>query len=86
MPLNIKNDDAHRLAKKLASLTNRSITEVVTAALRDALEKAESRAHYSDRRLVSSLDEIAERCSELEILDTRSADEILGFDERGVPQ
>jgi antitoxin VapB len=85
MPLNIKNEDAHRLAKKLASLTNSSITEAVTDALRDALEKAESRAHAADRRLLSGLDEIAELCSELEILDSRTAEEILGYDERGIP-
>ena len=85
MPLNIKNEDAHRLARKLASLTNSSITEAVTAALQDAVEKAQSRACYSEQRLVSSLDEIAELCSELEILDTRNAEEILGYNERGVP-
>ena len=86
MPLNIKNEDAHRLAKKLASLTNSSITEAVTTALRDAVEKAQSRSRLLERRLVSSLDEIAELCSELEVLDTRAPDEILGYNEKGVPE
>ena len=86
MPLNIKNEDAHRLARKLASLTHSSITEAVTAALRDAVEKAQSQACYSEQRLVSSLDEIAEHCAELEILDARTAEEILGYNERGVPE
>jgi antitoxin VapB len=86
MPLNIKNEDAHRLARKLASLTNSSITEAVIAALQDAVEKVQFRARYSEQRLVSSLDEIAELCSELEILDTRTAEEILGYNERGVPE
>ncbi len=86
MPLNIKNEDTHRLARKLASLTNSSITEAVTAALRDAVEKAQSRTQNAEQRLVSSLDEIAEHCSELEILDTRTAEEILGYNERGIPE
>ena len=86
MPLNIKNEDAHRLARKLASLTNSSITEAVIAALQDAVEKVQSRARYSEQRLVSGLDEIAELCSELEILDTRTDEEILGYNERGVPE
>jgi antitoxin VapB len=86
MPLNIKNEDAHRLARKLASLTNSSITEAVTAALQDAVEKAQSRVCYTEQRLVASLDEIAELCSELEILDARTAEEILGYNERGVSE
>lgn len=86
MPLNIKNENAHRLAKKLASLTNTSITDAVTAALRDAVEEAQSRSRFSERRLVSSLDEIAELCSELEVLDARTPDEILGYNEKGVPE
>jgi hypothetical protein len=32
-PLNIKNDEAHEYAKKLASLTGKSITELVTDVL-----------------------------------------------------
>ena len=36
-------------------------------------------------RLVRELDGIAEFCSSLPVLDDRSPDEILGYDERGTP-
>lgn len=38
MSLNIKNDEAHRLAKELARLTGESMTEAVTTSLKQRLE------------------------------------------------
>jgi hypothetical protein len=55
MPLNVKNDEAHRLAKELAELKGESITEAVTGALRDAVAKARLRRHASTERLISEL-------------------------------
>ena len=40
MSFNIKNADAHRLAKKLADLTGESMTAAVTQAIRERLERA----------------------------------------------
>lgn len=37
--LNIKNDDAYRLAARLSELTGESLTTVVTKALRTELER-----------------------------------------------
>jgi antitoxin VapB len=85
MPLNIKNDDAHRLAKELAELTGTSITEAVTIALKDAVHRARALRRESSDRLVSDLAEIAVHCASLPVLDGRSAEEILGYDERGLP-
>jgi antitoxin VapB len=39
MSLNIKNGDAHRLARQLARLTGESMTEAVTRALAERLER-----------------------------------------------
>jgi antitoxin VapB len=36
-------------------------------------------------QLADELDRIALRCAALPLLDTRSDDEILGYDERGLP-
>jgi hypothetical protein len=33
-----------------------------------------------------TLEAIAEHCANLPVLDARSADEILGYDERGLPR
>ena len=38
------------------------------------------------RRLADELDEIARRCASLPVIDDRSPEEILGYDENGVPR
>jgi len=43
MSLNIKNEDAHRLAQELAALTGESMTAAVTNALRERLERKRKR-------------------------------------------
>ncbi|MDX9802314.1 MAG: type II toxin-antitoxin system VapB family antitoxin, partial [Spirochaetia bacterium] len=39
MPLNIKNEQAHILAKELAHLMDESITTAVTKAISEALDR-----------------------------------------------
>jgi antitoxin VapB len=83
MALNIRNPETERLAETLAKLTGETKTEAVTQALRERLERV--RRWRSGRRLADELDEIAEHCASLPILDAREPDEILGYDDRGVP-
>lgn len=47
MSLNIKNQEAHELAQKLSELTGESLTEAVTIALRERLERLR---HEQDRK------------------------------------
>jgi antitoxin VapB len=56
----------------------------VTQALRDRLARV--RRERSRRRLADELDEIARHCSRLPVLDARTSDEILGYDEHGLPR
>ena len=84
MALNIKNPEADELARQLAERTGRSITEVVVNALRESLARETGRVR--SRSLGAELREIGRRCSELPDLDRRSPEEILGFDEIGVPR
>ncbi len=84
MALNIRNVEAEQLAEALARLTGESKTEAVTRALRDRL--ARLRRERSGRRLADELDTIARHCAALPVHDPRSADDILGYDERGVPR
>ena len=42
MSLNIKNKDAHKLANQLAKLTGENMTEAVTNALRERLDRVRS--------------------------------------------
>ncbi len=84
MALNIRNPEAERLAETLARLACETKTEAVTKALRDRL--ARLRRERSGRRLADELDEIGLHCSRLPVRDTRSPEEILGYDESGVPR
>jgi len=84
MALNIRNEDAERLAATLAKLTGETKTEAVTRALRDRLARV--RAERSRRRLADDLDDIGLHCSRLPVRDARTADEMLGYDEHGVPR
>ena len=84
MPLKIKNATAHALAKKIAALTGESITKVVTEALQEKLARIERAKGRTG--LAKELDRIALRCARLPRLDNRSPDEIVGYDERGLPQ
>ena len=83
MALSIKDREADRLARTLAKETGETITEAVKAALRERLVRA--RGRHRGRRLADELDEIAKRCAALPVLDTRPAEDILGYDERGLP-
>lgn len=82
MALNIKNSETEKLAEALAKLTEETKTEAVTQALRDRL--AWLRRERAQRRLADELDEIARHCAGLPVLDPRTLDQILGYDEHGL--
>jgi len=84
MVLNIRTAETERLAAELALLTGRTKTEAVTEAIRDRLERL--RRERTGRPLADELDDIGRRCAKLPVRDGRSADEILGYDEHGVPR
>lgn len=83
MALNIRNREAEQLAKELANRTGETKTEAVIKALRDRLVRV--RRERSKRRLVDELEEIAKHYQSLPLLDDRSSDEIIGYDENGLP-
>ena len=84
MALNIRNPEAEKLAAELARQTGETKTEALVKALRDRLVRV--RRERSRRRLADELEEIAEHCASLPVLNDRSADEILGYDHAGLPR
>jgi antitoxin VapB len=84
MALNIRNVEAERLATELAKATGETKTEAVTKALRDRLSRV--KRGRMRRRLADELDDIALHCASLPVLDPRTGDEILGYDESGLPR
>lgn len=83
MAINIRNPETERLAEELAKLTGETKTQAVTVALRDRLERV--RRSRSRRRLADELDRIALHCASLPILDSRTPEQILGYDDLGLP-
>jgi antitoxin VapB len=82
MAFSIKNDETDLLLRELVALTGESLTEAVTASVRERLER--------QRRLCggSKLERMMEAVTlfrALPVLDDRSADEILGYDDMGLP-
>jgi antitoxin VapB len=81
MSLNIKHPEAERLARELAAKTGETLAEAVIKALRERLLREEARRHSPN--LVDEILAIGGRCAALPDRDTRSADEILGYDKHG---
>ena len=81
MALNIRNAETERLAAELALLTGQTKTAAVPAAIRHHLERL--RREQSGRTLA---DELGRRCAQLPVRDGRPADDILGYDEHGLPR
>ncbi len=80
MALSIKSDTADQLARELAELTGESLTDVVITALRRRL--ADERRVRARR---TSLTDILATAHALPVLDRRTEEEILGYDEQGLP-
>ena len=83
MVLSIKDPEADRLARRLAQLTGESITESVKAALRDRVEREQRRrGKHIDRARIA---EIVAGIVALPVVDGRSPDELIGYDDYGLP-
>ena len=84
MSLNIKNKEAHKLANQLAKLTGENMTEAVTKAVRERLDKLRSQ---SGSGLADRLVKIGKNCAAHLKEPFRSADhDDLLYDEQGLPK
>lgn len=85
MGLNIKNEEAHRLATELAQLTGESLTEAVTTALRERLERVASAAENDKEQLRKDILKILDRVQS-EIRNPIPDHGDFLYDERGLPK
>lgn len=83
MSLNIKNEETHQLAAQLAQLTGETLTRAVTIALKERLEREKRRRNRTG--VAAALMQIAQRCASRPVLDDRSPEAIIGYDEHGLP-
>ena len=84
MALSIRNEKAEKLARELAAESGENITQAITRALEERLQRLRGRSKATD--LTEEILKISRRCSELPDQDKRSPDEILGYDTTGVPE
>lgn len=84
MALSLKDPTTDSLARQVASLTGESLTQAVRGALRLRLRHEQLKRGerpWDD----AAIDTILNRFNDLPILDNRTADEIIGYDENGLP-
>jgi antitoxin VapB len=83
MALNIKNPEADRLARALAQATGESITDAVMTAIRERLQRETGRGDAEAvRRSIRAAQELF---ATGHTGDTRTDEEIIGYDENGIP-
>ena len=84
MSLNIKTEEAHRLARELAAITGESLTAAVTEALRERLDRLRKQQNGG---LAERLLAIGEDCAARLKEPFRSIDHgDMLYDERGLPR
>ena len=85
MTLHIKDEKADRLARELAQATGETLTEAVTRALEERLGRFRRRSEAEVQARRRAMIEVIEEIKKLPVLDPRSPDEIIGYDEHGLP-
>ncbi len=84
MALNIKNPETEKLAREVARRCGTGITTAVTDALREKLERERKKLRPDDiDARLRRIDAIVTHYNSLPVLDDRSDDEIIGYNERG---
>jgi antitoxin VapB len=84
MALSIKSLETERLVREIAAKTGESLTGAIQKALEERLERINR--EQRNRNLAHQLEEILRRVDQLPILDPRSPDDIVGYDEHGLPR
>jgi antitoxin VapB len=84
MALNIKDPATDRVVRELASVTGEGVTAAIRKSVEERLQRLRNRNARSD--LAAALLEIGAHCAALPDLDARSPEEILGYDEHGLPR
>jgi antitoxin VapB len=84
MALSIRNAKAEKLARELAAESGDNITQAITRALEERLQRLRGRSTAIN--MVEEIMKVSKRCSEIPDQDKRSPDEILGYGPTGVSE
>jgi antitoxin VapB len=83
MALHIQDPETDRLARELSAVTGETITQAVNFALRERLKHIGAQTP-SEAEYIARIKEITARVAAMPILDTRTEDEILGYNDQGL--
>jgi antitoxin VapB len=84
MPLSIKNEATERLARRVADETGETLTEAIQKSLEERWDRLKRR--QKSHLLAAQIEDLLGRVDMLDNLDSRPANEILGYDENGIPR
>jgi len=85
MSIVIDDPEIERLARGLAAETGESVEQVVARLLREHGDVTKSRKRADAKELARRIRALQQEVQEHLVDDPRSDDEILGYDERGLP-
>ena len=84
MALSLKDPKTDRLARQVAKLTGETLTDAVRTALAERLERERlKRGHRPANH--EEIRALVQQFASLPVLDDRTDDEIIGYDENGLP-
>lgn len=83
MALSIKDPETERLARTLAQLAGETIATATRRAIEERLRRLGGQSPKA--ALLEDMAEIRRRWRAMPFLDNRTTDEILGYDEHGLP-
>ena len=82
MALSLKNSELEKLVRRRAKRRGETLTEAILSALEESERNA---AQAAKKVSAEEILRLAEVVRTLPVLSTRSEEEILGYDERGIP-
>ena len=85
MAMSIRNPDTEKLARQVSRLTGETLTEAIGKSLEERLVRLKRYRGSGREAIRKDIDEILARVDALPDLDTRTPDEIIGYDENGLP-
>jgi antitoxin VapB len=85
MALSIKDEETDRLVRKLAGQAGLSYTAAIRLAVQNELDKRNLPAR-SPSRIRAAARALQDEIRKLPVLDPRTPDEIIGYDDHGLPR
>ena len=84
MALSIRNPRAEQLVREVAAESGENLTQAIIHALEERLDRLRGRRTISGT--AQEIMKISKRCSSLPDQDQRTPEEILGYDQTGIPR